>query len=64
MLWHGVRVGQILRVPEVLHISCNTGTRALPDMYALALGRRAYISGNALVPVLQLLHVVCAGFQT
>ena len=25
-------------------------------MSALALGRRAYISGNALVPVLQLLH--------
>ena len=25
------------RVPEVLHISCNTGTRALPDMSALAL---------------------------
>ena len=25
-------------VPEVLHISCNTGTCALPDMSALALG--------------------------
>ena len=29
---------------------------ALPDMYALALGHRAYISGNALVPMLQLLN--------
>ena len=36
--------------------SCNTGTRALPDMSALALGCRAYTSGNALIPVLQLLH--------
>ena len=27
------------RVLEVLHNSCNIGTRALPDMYALALGR-------------------------
>ena len=52
---------QILRVPEVAYISYNTGTRALPDIYALALGRRAYmralgycayISGNALLPVL------------
>ena len=43
---------QTLRVPKVAHISYNTGTRALPDIYALALGRRAYISGNALLPVL------------
>ena len=35
------RFWQILRVPEVLHISYNTGTRALPDIYALALGRAA-----------------------
>ena len=42
---------------EVLHISCNTGTRTLPDMFALALGRRVCTSGNALIPVLQLLHV-------
>ena len=33
--------GQILRVPEVEYISYNTGTRALPDIYALALGRCA-----------------------
>ena len=46
------------RVLEVLHNSCNIGTRALPDMYALALGHRAYISGNALVPMLQLLNVL------
>ena len=38
------------------HISCNTVSRVLPDMYALALGHRAYISGNALLTVLQLLH--------
>ena len=53
-------------MPEVLHISCNIGTRALPDMSALALRccapsqhprARAYISDNALVPVLQLLHI-------
>jgi len=43
---------------EVLHNSCNIGTRALPDMYALALGHRAYISGNALMPMLQLLNVI------
>ena len=43
--------------PEVLHISSNIGTCALTDMSALALGHRAYISGNALIPVLQLLHI-------
>ena len=32
------------------------GTRALPDMYALGLW--AYISGKALMPMLQLLHKV------
>ena len=40
----------------MLHNSCNTGTRALPDMSTLALGHRPYISGNALLPVLQLLN--------
>ena len=44
--------GQIFRVPEVEYISYNTGTRALPDIYALALRHRAYISGKALLPVL------------
>ena len=39
------------RILEVSHNSCNIGTGALPDMYALALGHHAYISGNALVPV-------------
>ena len=34
------------------HNSYNIGTRALPDMYALALGRY-----RALVPMLQLLNV-------
>ena len=28
--------GQIFRVPEVLHITCNMCTRDLPDMYALS----------------------------
>ena len=31
-----LRFGQILRVSEVLHISYNMSTRALPDMYALS----------------------------
>ena len=44
--------GQIFRVPEVEYISYNTSTRALPDIYALTLGHRAYISGKALLPVL------------
>ena len=48
------KLGQIFSVPEVQHISCNTGTHTLPDMSALTLGDCAYISGNALVPVLQL----------
>ena len=40
----------------MLHISCNIGTRDLPDMYALGLW--AYISGKSLVPMLQLLYVL------
>ena len=43
--------GQLL-VLKVAYISYKTGTRALPDIYALALGDRAYISGNALLPML------------
>ena len=31
-----VKFGQIFRVPEVLHITCNICTRDLPDMYALS----------------------------
>ena len=45
---------------KVLHNSCNIVTSALPDMYTLgpaALGLWVYISGRALVPVLQLLNV-------
>ena len=47
---------------KVLHNSCNTVTCALPDMSTLsprpaALGLWVYISGRALVPVLQLLNV-------
>ena len=46
-----LRFGQILRVPEVQHISYNMGTRALPDMYALSpRGLLAYISSKALCP--------------
>ena len=43
----------------MLHISCNIGTRDLPDMYASALRLWAYISvsGKSLMPMLQLLHV-------
>ena len=47
---------------------CDVGARALPDMCALALrlwcalGHCACISGNALVPILQLLNVtLCVG---
>ena len=48
---------------KVQHISCNTGSRALPHIVRTrpralrALWRRVYISGNALQPVLQLLRV-------
>ena len=35
--------------------SCNTGTSALPDMYARRPRASADISGNARVPVLQLI---------
>ena len=31
-----VKFGQIFRVPELLHITCNICTRDLPDMYALS----------------------------
>ena len=38
-------------------LGCNTGTSALPDMYARARGccALAYISGKSRVPVLQLI---------
>ena len=39
---------------KALHNSCNKVTCALPDMYTLS--PRVYISGRALVPVLQLLY--------
>ena len=46
---------------KVLHNICNIVTRALPDMSTLSLWAcgprvRVYISGRALVPVLQLLN--------
>ena len=40
--------------------SCNMGTRALPDMYALsprACGPQAYISGKSRAPMLQVLWI-------
>ena len=43
-------------LPEVLHKSCNVGTRDLPDMYALsprALGIHT-VSGKLLMPMLHL----------
>ena len=40
----------------MLHNSCNTGTRGLPDMYTLS--PQVYISGRLLVPVLQLLNII------
>ena len=36
--------------------------RDLPDISALALGHRAYISGKSLVPMLQLSHVAMVYF--
>ena len=39
---------------EVLHISCNMGTRDLPICMPAALGVWACISGKSLVPMLQL----------
>ena len=40
---------------EVLHISCNMGTRGLPICMPSALGLWSYnISGKSLVPMLQL----------
>ena len=38
---------------QSLSISCNMGTRDLPDMYAR--GLRAYISGKSRVHMLQLI---------
>ena len=46
------RFEKIRIVLEVLHISYNIGTCALPDIYALALGCCVYISGKALLPML------------
>ena len=38
----------------MLHISCNIGTRNLPDKYALSpRALWAYISGKSLVPMLR-----------
>ena len=43
------------RVQEVIHITCNMGTRDSPDMYALRLW--AYISDESPAPMLQLLYI-------
>ena len=48
-----------LSYKQVVHNSCNMGTRSLPDIYTQDLGPAAlvlwvYISGKPLVPMLQL----------
>ena len=48
----------------VLHKGCNMRTRDLPDISALALGRRAYISGKSLVPMLQLYNVTLSHLRS
>ena len=50
---------------KVLHNSCNTVTRALPDSYVHPQpSGQVYISGRALMPVLQLLNVAsCVNCQ-
>ena len=40
-----------------LEVTCNTGTHALPDMYAIS--GIVYISGNALLPVLHVYAHIC-----
>ena len=51
---------RFFRMPEKCYINiCNMGSRDLPDMSALALGRcapraRAYISGKSLLPMLHI----------
>ena len=35
-MWVLILFGQIFRVPEVIHITCNMGSQGLPDMYALS----------------------------
>ena len=55
------KFGQIFRVPEVIHITCNMGVRDSLDVYALsprACGPRAYISDKCLAPILQPLHML------
>ena len=56
--------GQIMRVPKVLHIRCNTGTLTLPDMLTRphTLSCHAYISSYTLEPVLQLL-LACLSYN-
>ena len=44
----------------MIHITCNMGSRDLPDMYALrpaALGLQAYISGKSLLLMLKLIQM-------
>ena len=47
----------ILGVPGVGCVGYGAGARAPPDACALALECRVYISGKALLPVLELVHV-------
>ena len=50
-----------LSYKQVVHNSCNMGTRGLPDIYTLgpaALVLWVYISGKPLLPMLQLYIVI------
>ena len=57
-----------LSYKQVVHNSCNMGTRGLPDIYTpSALGPAAlvlwvYISGKPLVPMLQLYSIFFARY--
>ena len=50
-----------LSYKQVVHNSCNMGTRGLPDIYTLsprAVVLLVYISGKPLVPMLQLYNII------
>ena len=54
---------RFLSYKQVVHNSCNMGTRGLPDIYTpsalgpVALMLWVYISGKPLVPMLQLYNI-------
>ena len=47
----------IFKVPEVIHITCNMGSRDLPDMYALSYRALGIHIRQIPPPMLQLIHV-------